>query len=163
MFSFSKLLSCRNCRHNPHPELNFGFHLRVQPKKLDEDKELFAFLLKVKIFVWTRFRLLAWWYLFRSYMDKYTYHHYHPKLTNELFSERDNNSIHFYSRNRGARITKSSHFRWVKKLRLYSLHSGVNIATFYTIILYTIISLPILTPGVINLKCLSFYGVKIQK
>jgi len=46
-----------------------------------------------------------------SYMDKYTYHHYHPKLTNELFSERDNNSIHFYSRNRGARITKSSHFR----------------------------------------------------
>jgi len=46
-----------------------------------------------------------------SYMDKYTYHHYHPKLTNELFSERDNTSIQFYSRNRGARITKSSHFR----------------------------------------------------
>ena len=34
----------------------------------------------------------------RSYMDKYTYHHYHPKLTNELFSERDNTSIQFYSR-----------------------------------------------------------------
>ena len=47
-------------------------------------------------------------------MDKYTYHHYHPKLTNELFSERDNNSIHFYSRNRGARITKSSHFRFCR-------------------------------------------------
>ena len=46
-----------------------------------------------------------------SYMEKYTYHHYHPKLTNELFSERDNSSIHFYSRNKGARITKSSHFR----------------------------------------------------
>ena len=31
-------------------------------------------------------------------MDKYTYHHYHPKLTNELFSQRDNTSIQFYSR-----------------------------------------------------------------
>ena len=48
----------------------------------------------------------------RSYMEKYTYHHYHPKLNSELFSERDNTSIHFYSRNKGARITKSSHFRY---------------------------------------------------
>ena len=47
----------------------------------------------------------------RAYMEKYTYHHYHPKLTSELFSERENTSVHFYSRNRGARITKSSHFR----------------------------------------------------
>merc|ERR1712241_277915 len=46
-----------------------------------------------------------------AYMEKYTYHHYHPKLTSELFSERENTSVHFYSRNRGARITKSSHFR----------------------------------------------------
>ena len=49
--------------------------------------------------------------LTRSYMDKYTFHHYHPKITDELFSERDNSSIHYYSRNRGARIIKSSHFR----------------------------------------------------
>ena len=47
----------------------------------------------------------------RSYMAKYTYHHYHPKLTEELVSERHNTSIHFYSRQRGARIVKSSHFR----------------------------------------------------
>eukprot|EP00092_Neocalanus_flemingeri_P000583 GFUD01000618.1.p1 GENE.GFUD01000618.1~~GFUD01000618.1.p1 ORF type:complete len:178 (+),score=49.51 GFUD01000618.1:51-584(+) len=46
-----------------------------------------------------------------SYMAKYTYHHYHPKLTEELVSERHNTSIHFYSRQRGARIVKSSHFR----------------------------------------------------
>ena len=49
--------------------------------------------------------------LCRSYMAKYTYHHYHPKLTEELVSERHNTSIHFYSRQRGARIIKSSHFR----------------------------------------------------
>ena len=44
-------------------------------------------------------------------MAKYTYHHYHPKLTEELVSERHNTSIHFYSRQHGARIVKSSHFR----------------------------------------------------
>ena len=45
-------------------------------------------------------------------MAKYTYHHYHPKITEELVSERHNTSIHFYSRQRGARIVKSSHFRY---------------------------------------------------
>merc|ERR1711997_326604 len=46
-----------------------------------------------------------------TYMDKYNYHHNHPKIAEELFSQRDNASIHFYSRSRGARIIKSSHFR----------------------------------------------------
>ena len=44
-------------------------------------------------------------------MDKYNYHHNHPKIAEELFSQRDNASINFYTRNRGARIIKSSHFR----------------------------------------------------
>jgi len=48
---------------------------------------------------------------FRTYMDKYTYHHFYPKLNEPLVSQRHNSSVQYYSKQRGATIIKSSHFR----------------------------------------------------
>jgi len=47
------------------------------------------------------------------YMAKITYHHHHPQLNQEesLLGGRRANDTDYYSRQRGARIVKASHFR----------------------------------------------------
>merc|ERR1711953_1384151 len=66
-----------------------------------------------------------------SYMDKYNYHHNHPKIAEELFSQRDNASIHFYSRSRGGRKISLVCVAWGKpRPHITWLKDGIELNSF---------------------------------